>query len=232
MRPKASPISPSAQRLQKPSAARAGNWEFMVEAHERDRVAQREIRRDTADRADLAFDVVEPDIAFRRSIKFEDAERSESIQISARQTSSESPLPIAIRSLMSLLLGADRRGDEIAAEFADILKRRAFPARDIVPKAARRKALGDRDRTAENQGRADRDDAADAVMHRQAIVEPVGRGQASKAGKPMAPDDEPAMTDLGGLRQTGRSRSENPQRAIGERDRSLLALRERLAALV
>ena len=129
-----------------------------------------------------------------------------------------------------LLLGATGRGDEIAAEFADILKRRALPARDVVPKAARRKALGDCDRTAENQRRADRDDAAHAVMHRQAIVEPVGRGQAGKAGKPMAPDDEPTMTDLGGLRQTGRSRRENPQRAIGERDRTSLAFRERLAA--
>ena len=126
---------------------------------------------------------------------------------------------------MSLLLGATGRGDKIATEFADILKRRALPARDVVPKTARRKALGDCDRTAENQGGADRDDAAHAVMHRQAIVEAVGRSQAGEAGKPVAPDDEPTMTDLGGLWQTSRSRREDPQRAIGERDRTSFAFR-------
>ena len=141
--------------------------------------------------------------------------------------------PVADREPQPVgLLGRpDRRGNKIAAEFADILKRRALPARDVAPEAARRKALGDCDRTAENQGRADRDNAAHAVMHRQAIVEAVGRGQAGKAGKPMAPDDEPAMTDFSGLRQTGRSGGENPQRAIGERDRSSLVFAQRLAAL-
>ena len=38
------------------------------------------------------------------------------------------------------------------------------------------------------------------------------------------------MTDFSGLRQTCRSRGEDPQRAIGERDRASLVLRERLAA--
>ena len=201
----------------------------MVETRERDRVAEREVRRDPANRSDLAFDVVEPDVAFRRSIKFENADWSESVENGApnllrKPVADREPQPV------SLLLRATWRGDKIAAEFADILKRRALPARDVVPEAARRKALGDSDRTAENQRGADRDDAAHAVMHRQAIVEAVGRSQARKAGKPMAPDDEPAVTDFGGLRQPCRSRGEDPQRAIGERDRSSLVLRERLAA--
>jgi len=110
------------------------------------------------------------------------------------------------------------------------LKRRALPPRNVVPKATRRKALGDRDRTAENQRGADRDDPSHAVMHRQAIVQAVSRSQAREAGKPMAPDDEPAMADFSGLRQTCRSRGEDPQRAIGERNRTSLELLERLAA--
>ena len=218
MRPSASPTSPSAQRSQKPSAPRTGDLGIVVETRKRDRVAEREVRRDAADRADLAFDVVEPDVALGRSIEFEDTERSEPIDERPPHFLRK-PVADCDPQAVRLLRGSDRRGDEIAAEFADILKGRAFPACDIVPEAARRKALGDCDRTAEDQWRAERDNAADAVVHRQAIVEPIGRGQAGEAGKPVDPDDEPAMTDLGGLRQSGRSRSENPQRAIVERNR-------------
>ena len=124
---------------------------FGVETRKRDRLARRQIRRDAADRADLALDIVEPDVAFRGGIEFEHAERPESIE-EARQTSAASPLPIARRSLWAFSSGRGGRGDEIAAEFADILKRRAIPARDIVPKSARRETLGDRDRAADTSG--------------------------------------------------------------------------------
>ena len=66
--------------LAKTVGASRGHLRIVVETRERDRVAEREVRRDPADRSDLAFDVVEPDIAFRRSIKFEDAEWSETVQ--------------------------------------------------------------------------------------------------------------------------------------------------------
>src|SRR5271163_4472648 len=67
-------------------------------------------------------------------------------------------------------------------------------------------------------------------MHRQAIIEPVGGAEVGEAGEPMGPDDDAAMTDLRRLGQAGRSRSENPQRAIGEPDFAPLVGRERLAA--
>jgi hypothetical protein len=67
-------------------------------------------------------------------------------------------------------------------------------------------------------------------MHRQAIIEPVGGAKVGEAGEPMGPDDDAAMTDLRRLGQAGRSRSENPERAIGEPDFAPLVGRERLAA--
>ena len=114
-------------------------------------------------------------------------------------------------------VGAGRRGDEIAAELADILEHRAVPARDVAPEPARRKALGDDDRAAVDQRRADRRDAADAVIHRQAIVHAVVRRHVGEAGEPMAPGDDAMMADGGRLGQAGGARGEDQQRAIGER---------------
>ena len=108
MRPSASPISPSAQRSQKPSAPRAGVWSFGVETRERDRLARREIGRDAADRADLALDVVEPDVAFGGGVEFEHAERPEAILESAPDLAGK---PVADRQPQLVrLLGRGRAG--------------------------------------------------------------------------------------------------------------------------
>ena len=49
------------------------------------------------------------------------------------------------------------------------------------------------------KGRADGDYPAHAVMHGQAVIKPVIRSHAGKAGKPMRPQNNLAMTDFGGF---------------------------------
>src|SRR5258708_2352653 len=63
-------------------------------------------------------------------------------------------------------------------------------------------------------------------MHREAVVKPVFRSHAGKAGKPMRPQNNLAVTDLGGLGETCGSRGENAKRAISERDQRSLSLVE------
>ena len=120
-----------------------------------------------------------------------------------------------------------RRVDQIAAQLADILEQRAVAGDDIVPELARRKFLGDDDRAAAHQERADRRHAADRVIHRQAIIHAVVRRRVHQAGKPKAPLHQPAMADVGGFRHSGGAGRVNRERPIGDRHRAALGLRER-----
>jgi hypothetical protein len=83
--------------------------------------------------------------------------------------------PQAMRALARIF----RRVEEISAQLADILKQRAIAVDDIVPKMLRGKFLADQHRAAADQHRAGGDDAADAVIHRQAIVHADRRGRYS-----------------------------------------------------
>ena len=67
------------------------------------------------------------------------------------------------------------------------------------------------------------------MVHGEAVVKPVFRSHAGKAGKPMRPQNNLAMTDFGGLAETCGSRRENTKRAVGERDQRSLSLSERVA---
>ena len=131
---------------------------------------------------------------------------------------------------MRLLRRRRRRGDEIAAELADVLKDRAVPARDLAPETAGRERLGDHDRAAVDQRRGERGDAADAVAERQAIVHAVVGAHVGQAREPMAPGDDAMVADGGGLGQAGGAGGEDQQRAVGKRRRAPFALVERRAA--
>jgi len=98
---------------------------------------------------------------------------------------------------MRPLGGMGGRGGKIAAKLADILKQGAIPARHIVPELARRKALLHDDRAAANQSRADRHDAADAVIHRQAIVQAVVGADVGEPGKTNSSTSDAVMADIG-----------------------------------
>jgi hypothetical protein len=124
-----------------------------------------------------------------------------------------------------VLLHAVRGGrvEEITAELADILEQRAFEGDDIVPETARGKLLLDHHGAADDEKAADRDDASDAMIHRQAIVHAIGRSHIHHAGEPAAPRHDPVVADIGGLGQPGRARGVDAQRSL--RERYLAALR-------
>ena len=129
--------------------------------------------------------------------------------------------------LMRMELGVK----QVAAKLADILEQRAVPADDVAPEFACGKFFAEHHRAAANERRAGRQHAADAVIHRQAIIHPVFRAGIHHAGEPVAPLHQTVMTHVGGLGQPGCARGVNVERPILDRQRSALGLTELFAPL-
>ena len=89
-------------------------------------------------------------------------------------------------------------------------------SRDVVPEILRGEFVADHHRAAVDQQRAGRHHAADRVIHRQAIVHAVVGAGIHQPGKPEAPLQQPAVADIGRLRQAGRARRVDQERAIGD----------------
>ena len=200
-----------------------------VEARQRDGVARGEERRLPADRADLALDVVERQVAFGGGVELEDLGQAETLGEGAPHVGGK-PIAAGEAQPMRLLRRRRRRGDEIAAELADVLKDRAVPARDLAPETASRELVGDHHRAAIDQRRGQRGDAADAVAQRQAIVHAVVGAHVGQSREPMAPGDDAMVADGGGLGQAGGAGGEDQQRAVGEGRPAPFALVKRRAA--
>ncbi len=130
---------------------------------------------------------------------------------------------------MLALRGLMRGVDQIAAQLTDVLQERAALGGDVLPEAAHREALAHHDRGAADQGGAARDDPAYAVIHRQAVVEPVVRLHVDEAREPLAPLHEAQVTHVGGLRQARGAGGVDVERAVGERGRRALRGTQRLA---
>ena len=164
----------------------------------------REQRRNAADRARLALDVIEREIAFGRCIKFEDARDREARleffpDVAAQAVAAGKPQPV-----LSFEFG-NRRLQEIAAELADILEQRAVEADEIAPEILRRKLFGQRHRCARKQHAAGRDNAADGVIEGETIVKTVIGLGVGEACEPAAPVQDTAMADARSLGQAGRA---------------------------
>ena len=140
-------LRPARRAMQNPSASRAGSPRSKSNFTSASREAMREERRNAADRAGLAFGVVEREVAFGRRIEFQnlrDAEPALEILPDVR------PQAVAAASLIRCVVLARmwRRVHQIAAKLADILEQRAVPCDDVVPELPRRKFLADHHRAA------------------------------------------------------------------------------------
>src|SRR5262249_6341123 len=142
--------------------------------HDRRRKTMREQWRNAADRADLSLDIVEREIALGRRIEFENPWNRKAClerlpDIAAQAIAARHPQPV---------LALERGGlcfQEIAAELADILEKGAIEARDVLPEMAGREFVGKCDGRPREQHAAGRNNAADRVIDRQAIVETIVR---------------------------------------------------------
>ena len=121
---------------------------------------------------------------------------------------------------------------QVAAKLADVLEQRAVPTDDVAPELAGREFFADDDRAAADQNRAGRLHAADAVIHRQAVVHPVGRLRVHHAGEPVAPLHQAGMADVGGFGQPGGAGGVNVERAILDGHGPAFGLAQRFARVL
>src|SRR5262245_44831012 len=140
-----------------------------VEAHDLGREAMGQEPGDPADGTFLALEVEHGHVAFGGSVELDDLGDPEAFlelvpDIGPQAVAAEKAQPV--RALFRMRW----RIDEIAAELADILHQRTVPARDVVPKLARRKFLAQHDRAALDQHGASREQSAGGVIHRQAVI--------------------------------------------------------------
>ena len=134
----------------------------------------------------------------------------------ASHTSPDRPLPHGQAQLVRRHLAV--AGQQIAAQFADILEDGGAAVGHIAPEGAGGEFLAQDHRAAAQQHRARRHHAAHAVIHGQAVVEPVIGAGAGHAGEPVGPAHHPAMADMGRLGQAGGAGGVDQQGAVVQGD--------------
>jgi len=190
----------------------------------------REKRGDAADRAGLAVDVEHRHVALGRGVELEDPRNAEATleglpDVGGEPVAAAEPDPVR-------RLGRRRLGvQEVSAELTDVLKERAVPADHVAPEVAGRESFAEHHGRAADEGGAGRHDAADAVVHRQAVVHPVRRPNVHQPREPVTPLHQAKVADPRGLGQPGRARRIDVERPIVERRRPAPRPLERLAAV-
>src|SRR5208283_3135084 len=96
--------------------------------------------RHTANGANAAFDVVQREITLGRSVKLENPGNLESLLETLPDIGSEAIAATQAQFMAAVFL-RQRFIEEIATEFADILKHGAFGLFDVLPEILRRKFL-------------------------------------------------------------------------------------------
>ena len=199
-----------------------------VEFHQRRRESMREKRRDAADGARFAVDVEQRHVALGRGVELQDLRNPEALlevapDVGPQAVAAGHPDPV-------LHLARGRRGvQQVAAQLADVLHERAVPADDVAPELTGGESVAHDHRTAADQHRAGRLQAADAVIHRQAAVHPVVRANVHQAGEPVARLHQSVMMDPRGLGWPRRARRVDIERPVLDGRRPALGRAQRLA---
>ena len=196
-----------------------GKAGFIVELHDGCGKTVCQERRDAADGAGAAFDIVEREIAFGGGIEFQDLWDGEAVLEDFPHIARQ---PIADRQAQSVFRHLTFAGQQIAAQFADILEDGGAAVGHIAPEGAGGEFLAQDHRAAAQQHRARRHHAPHAVIHGQAVVEPVVRPRAGHAGEPVGPAHHPAMADMGRLGQAGGAGGIDQKGAVVQRDIAIM----------
>src|SRR5205085_10001606 len=191
---------------------------FDVELHERCRESMGEEERDASDRARLALDVEQRDVAFGGRVELQDLWNAKPLLEVVPDVSSQAVAAAhsdRVFGLMAMRLAVQ----QVATELADVLEERAVPPDHVAPELPRGKSVAYHDRAAGGQHRTGRQHAADAVVHRQAVVHAVVCLRVHHPREPVAPLHQAAMTDAGSLRQPRGARGVDQERSIVDRRR-------------
>src|SRR5579859_7303140 len=132
----------------------------------------REIGRNAADGAGFAFDIEQRDVAFGGGVKLQYPRNAEPGFESVPNIRPE-PVPAAHPNVVLRLKRVRFGMQQVTAQFTDVLEQRAVPADDVVPEPAGGEVLADYRGAAGGQNRASGQYPADAVIHREAVVQPV-----------------------------------------------------------
>src|SRR5438445_524805 len=199
-----------------------------VESHQSSGESIREERGDAPDGPGLALDVDHRHVALGRGVELQDLRNAEAglevvPDIGPQPVAAGQPDPVL------RLVGRALRVDEIPAELADVLEQRAVPADHVRPELTGGELVPDHHGAAADQHRARRQHAADAVVHRQAVVHPVAGAGVHHAGEPVTPLHQPSVADPGGLGQAGRARRIDVERPILDGRQPRLGRAERVA---
>src|SRR5262249_24462370 len=186
---------------------------FEVELYQSRREPVREERWNTPDCSRFSLDVDQGHVAFGRGVELQNLRN---LKAALEGVPHLGPQPVsATQSDVVLELGGLRLGmQEVPAELTDVLEQRALPANDVAPELARRELLADHHGAATGKDRACGEDAADAVVHRQAVVHSVARLLVHQTSEPIAPLHHPSVADVGGLWQPRRAGGVDKKRTI------------------
>ncbi len=170
-----------------------------------------------ADGSGLALHVEQRDASLRGRVKLEDLRDAEALLERLPHAGREAVAasePKAVRGLV-LRIGAVQ---QVAAQLADVLKRGAFPADDVAPELARRELLAHDQRAASSQHRARSQHTTNAVIHGQAVVQPVARLSVHHAREPQPPLHHARVAHVGGLGHSRAARREDVEGAVVDGD--------------
>ena len=166
---------------------------------QRDRHAVTQEGWNAADRSDAALAVVEREAALRGRVVLQNLGDAES-RLEGLPNLRAQSVAAAQAQRMLRLVGLRRPGEQIAAQLTDVLKERALVGDDILPEAPRRESVAQKDRTAVDQRRSDRHDAAHTVIHGQTVIHAVCHASVEKPCEPVAPLHDTVVTDIRRLR--------------------------------
>ena len=196
----------------------AGRLAFVeVEGDQRRREAVRQIRGNVADGSGLALHVEQREASLRGSVKLEDLRDAEALLERLPHAGREAVATSEPKAVRGLVLRIEAV-QQVAAKLADVLKRGALPADDVAPELARREPLAHDQRAASSQHRARSQHTTNAVIHGQAVVQPIALLSVHHAREPQPPLHHVRVAHVDGLGHSRAARREDAKRAVVDGD--------------
>ena len=143
-------------------------------------------------------------VAFGRAVEFQHLRNGEA-GLKGGEYVGPQPIADAGANFMGAIVGAGRRIQQIATEFADVDEGGALLLRRVAPEGSGGKLVANEGRAAESQRHAERDQAAVRVVHRQTQIDAIAVARPDRRAEPVHDAQGARMRDAGRLGQTCRA---------------------------